>query len=98
KSRYLSVDGVAAEGGIEGFDLGARLRFQPRLGILPVERVRGIGAGLPRTVELPGEPRNFRRVLRACRPAFAESEEKVALAEFRELDAAHPQAGASMVL
>ena len=41
---HLSVDGVAAESGIEGFDFGAGLRFQPCLGILAVEGVVRVSA------------------------------------------------------
>ena len=59
KGGHLSVDWLAAQGGIESFDFGARLRFQPRLGVLAVERVQGIGAGLPRAIELFGEARDF---------------------------------------
>src|SRR5450756_2637372 len=36
-------------------------------------------------------------MMRTRRPAFAESEEEVASGEFGELDAAHAQAGASIV-
>src|SRR5260370_36970395 len=82
---------------MHGPDFGARLRFQPRLGILAVERVRGIGAGRTGTVELFGEACDFRRMMIAGRAARAESEEQVAPGEFGELDAAYTQAGASIV-
>ena len=98
KSGHLPVDGVAAQGGVEGFDFGARLRFQPRLGILAVERVRGIGAGRAGAIELLGEARDFRRMMVAGGAARAESEEQVAAGELGEFDAAHAQAGASIVL
>jgi hypothetical protein len=81
----------------EGFDFGAGLRFQPRLGILAVERVSGLGAGPSRAIEFLGEAGDFRGMMLAGGAACAQAKEEVAAGEFGELDAAHAQAGASIV-
>jgi hypothetical protein len=82
KSGHLSVDWLAAQGGIESFDFGTRLRLQPRLGVLAVERVQGIGSRLSRAIELFGEARDFRCVMLAGGAARTDSEEEVAAIEF----------------
>src|SRR5260370_17370622 len=56
-----------------------------------------MGAGLPRWIELFGEARNFGRMMAASGAACAKAEQEVAAGECGELDAAHGQAGASVV-
>jgi len=43
---YLSVNRLAAQGSVEDLDLFAGQRLQPRLGILPVERMRAVRSAL----------------------------------------------------
>ena len=98
KSGHLPVDGVAAQRGVQGFDLGARLRFQPRLGILAVERMIAVRRlGRAGAVEFFHQALDFRRVMVAGGAPLAQPEEQVAAGEFGEFDAAHAQAGASIV-
>src|SRR6476646_7254886 len=56
-----------------------------------------VAAGLPRAIDCLAQARDFRRMMLAGRAARAQAEEQVAAGEFGELDAAHAQAGASIV-
>src|ERR1700722_5774538 len=98
EGRHLPVDGLSAQGGVERFDVGSRLRFQPRLGVLAVERMAAVfglrGTG---TVQLFHQALDFRDMMRTRRAALAHAEEELGAGEFGELDAAYAETGAAIV-
>src|SRR5262249_50049759 len=80
------------------FDFSARLRFEPSLGKLAVERVLAI-AGVRRTCarKLFGETRDFGGVMLARRCALIQSEAQLAVGDLGKFDAAYAQAHAAIV-
>ena len=79
ESGNLSVNGVAAEGGIERLDFGASLRFQPCLGILAVKWMVPVCARMARALEFLGEADDFPGVMLAGGAPRAQAKEEVAL-------------------
>ena len=97
ESRHLSVNGVAAEGGVERLDFGASLRFQPCLGILAVKGMVPVCARMARALEFLGEAHDFPGMMLAGGAPRAQAKEELASVEFGELDAAHAQTGAPVM-